>query len=164
MVDRHRSDGEIQEAAIGALRRDVQLPQVGLSVRVQQGRIELEGLVSSWTARMRANVAVQRVARGATVVNRVRVRLPGCAREGDDDVYRAVVASLLWHALLPDQAIEVRVSGGHVTLHGQVADQGDRDDAETAVRHLANVKEVTNRLGLGASQARGDARHDRSAS
>ncbi|MGD8859278.1 MAG: BON domain-containing protein [Myxococcales bacterium] len=140
------SDHELECAARGALRRDIRLADRNLCVRARDGCIELSGLVDGWTTRMRAHAAVQRVARDATLLNQVRVAVPGAARREDGDVRRAVLAALQWHALLPEQAIRVHVARGWVRLCGHVDRAGDRVDAEEAVRHLSNVMGVINEL------------------
>jgi osmotically-inducible protein OsmY len=99
---------------------------------------------------MRAHAAVQRVSRDATVVNQMRVVVPGAARREDGDIRRAALAALEWHALLPDEVIRVHVCRGRVRLCGRVEDEGARMDAEEAVRQLANVAGVINELEVAA--------------
>jgi len=61
----------------------------------------------------------------------------------------------MWDVLVPDQRIRSTVSNGWVTLD----DWSEREDAEHAVRNLAGVRGITNRLEIApAKLAVGDVR------
>lgn len=156
-MDKTPLKNKLEEAAAGALRRNVELADLELVARIRDGRLEVTGIVHSWTARMHANATVQRVARGLPVVNNVRVRLPGSGREDDGDIRRAVLDTLRWHALLPGRDIMVHVARGWVRLQGEVPVDAERVDAETAVRALANVAGVINELVVADPDSNGHA-------
>src|SRR5919199_5695656 len=52
--------------------------------------------------------------------------------------------------LVPEERISTTVSDGWVTLEGEVDRWTQREDAEHAVRHLAGVQGVTNRITVRA--------------
>lgn len=62
----------------------------------------------------------------------------------------AVVRRVLaWDVFVPDAGIRASVEGGTVVLEGVVATAAQRDEATRAVRCLAGVGGVVNRLRCG---------------
>jgi osmotically-inducible protein OsmY len=76
----------------------------------------------------------------------VVVKLPGSLRRTDTEIAHAVREALEWNAFVPDTRIRSTVGDGWVSLEGEVSTLREKEDAEAAVRSLAGVRAVNNRL------------------
>jgi osmotically-inducible protein OsmY len=56
--------------------------------------------------------------------------------------------ALRWITTLPDDAVRLQVSAGHVTLEGTVHRERDRDAAADTVRQIEGVAAVDNRIDV----------------
>jgi hypothetical protein len=108
--------------------------------------VTLTGTVSSYAKRMAAQEAAHRVAGVLDVVNDIQVHLQGSLARTDTDIAQAVRHALEWDVVVPDTEIRSTVSDGWVTLDGEVGTWHERDSAERAVRNLAGVRGVNNRI------------------
>ena len=75
--------------------------------------------------------------------------MPGRLLRTDTDIALAVRETLTWDVFVPDQRIQSTVSDGSVTLEGTVDLPSEREDAERAVRNLAGVRRVINKIVVG---------------
>lgn len=139
-----RSDEAIQRDVLAELRWDARVQPNEVGVSVKDGIAALTGRVDSYVKKWAAEQAARRVRGVRAVANEIEVRLPGSAQRSDEDLAAAAVHSLEWHALLPPGKVRVTVSGGQVTLGGEVEWQYQKEEAERAVSRLAGVKGVTN--------------------
>jgi osmotically-inducible protein OsmY len=71
------------------------------------------------------------------------VKSPGDPRD-DTEIAAAVRAALQWDVFVPEEKIQSTVTGGFVTLKGEVDNYAQRDDAARAVRNLSGVRGVMN--------------------
>jgi osmotically-inducible protein OsmY len=139
-------DSEIQAEVLRELQRDPRVEARHVRVEVNGGVVILTGTVTSCTKLAAAQVATQRVPGVRDVANQLRVAIPDHCVRTDGDVLRAIGTTLEWDAEVPNDEITARVSGGVVTLQGQVDYEYQRDVAERAVRHLAGVRNVVNQI------------------
>lgn len=141
-----RTDAEIQRAVLRELKWDTHVDETDVGVEVDMGVVTLSGNVSSWAKRIAAQKAAHRVAGVLDVANDVLVKVPGSAGYTDTELAQAVRGALKWSVFVPDTRITSTVSDGQVTLEGKVDYLTQRDDAEKAVRNLAGVCGVSNRI------------------
>jgi osmotically-inducible protein OsmY len=146
LVTRRRTDAELQQAVLRELHSDSRVAEHGVYARVEDGIVTLSGVVSSWARRYAAQEAAHRVAGVLDVANGIEVDAGDVAGRSDTEIARAVRATLEWDVFVPDQQIRSTVSGGRVTLAGHVALPREREDVEKAVRDLAGVTGVINRI------------------
>jgi osmotically-inducible protein OsmY len=85
------------------------------------------------------------------VANDIQVHLPGSKVRNDTEVAQAVRNALLWDVRIPHEDIHTTVSKGVVTLEGTVEHYHQKEEAEWAVRNLAGVVYVSNRIFVRAS-------------
>jgi osmotically-inducible protein OsmY len=78
------------------------------------------------------------------VVNEIQVRLEGEDQLSDVGIAEAAARALELDSLVPVGAVKASVSGGWVTLRGEVDWDYERIEAERVVRNLVGVKGVTN--------------------
>ena len=70
----------------------------------------------------------------------------------DSEIAGAVRNALEWDALVPNELIQSTVSDGWVTLEGEVDYWRERNDAERAIRRLAGVVGVINKITIRKQQ------------
>jgi osmotically-inducible protein OsmY len=141
-----RTDSEIQHDVLRELKWDTRVEETDVGVQVDGGVVTLTGTVSSWGKRFAAEEAAHRVRAVLDVANDISVRPPGTPGRTDTEIAKAVRHALEWDVFVPEDRVQSTVSGGVVTLKGDVESWTQRDDAERAVRNLSGVRGVTNRL------------------
>jgi osmotically-inducible protein OsmY len=141
-----KSDAQIQQDVLRELRWDPRVEETDVGVEVDRGVVTLTGTVGSSARRLAAQEAAHRVGGVLDVANDVHVQLPLSAERTDTDVAQAVRRALEWDALVPHERLRATVADGWVTLEGEVEHWYQRDDAERAVRRLAGVRGVTDRI------------------
>jgi osmotically-inducible protein OsmY len=139
-----RTDSELQQAVMHELSWDSRVTASEIGVQVDGGVVALTGTLASWAERVAAQEAAHRVAGVQDVVNDIIVKLPGTHHKTDTELAHAVRTTLQWDVLVPEQHIQSTVTHGVVTLTGQVDFGSQREDAESAVRNLAGVRQVLN--------------------
>lgn len=147
--DAHAVD--LKEAVLEALRADPRVDEAEIGVAVEDGVVTLTGRAGSLAGKLAAGEAAHRAAGVLDVANDIRVRAPFALGASDADLAQAVRTAL--DRALGAAAARVRstVGDARVTLEGVVATPRDRDEAERAVRRLAFVLAVANRLRVGAA-------------
>ncbi|MET0851717.1 MAG: BON domain-containing protein [Candidatus Rokuibacteriota bacterium] len=139
-----RGDAEIQHDVLDELGWDPRVDGTEVGVQVTAGVVTLTGTVSSWAKRVTAQEAAHRVVGVLDVANDITVKSPGALT--DTEIAAAVRRALEWDVFVPDERITSTVSDGGVTLEGVVDNWSQRADAERAVRNLAGVRLVLNRI------------------
>ncbi len=142
------TDKDIQQAVLRELEWEPQVKSTEIGVAVKDGILTLTGYVDSYTKRYQAERAAKRVAGVKAVVNDLEVHLPTSSERTDEDIARAAVRALESHISVPRDRIKVTVSGGWITLEGDVEWQYQRQAAEAAVRNLLGVKGVINLITI----------------
>jgi len=148
-----KSDQDIQRAVSDELAWDCRLDQAVIGVHVRAGIVTLSGSVDAWSKRIAAEEAAHRVAGVLDVANDVRVTVPAAGSRTDTEIAAAVRDALEWNVLVPHRMIRSTVSDGEVVLEGEVEYLSQRDDAEKAIRHLAGVRFVSNRIVVQAPRS-----------
>ena len=141
-----KTDSEIQQAVLQELKWDTRVEETDVGVEVDAGVVTLTGTVSSWAKRLAAQEAAHRVAGVLDVANDIQVKMSGDLRRTDTDIAHAVRHALEWNVFVPEEHIRSTVADGWVTLEGNVDYWSQREDADEAVRRLAGVRGVTNKI------------------
>jgi osmotically-inducible protein OsmY len=128
-----------------------------IGVQVKKGVVTLTGTVDTFEKKRVAERAAQRVAGVRAVAEEIEVRLFDRAKK-DPEIASAVLDALRWHASVPDQRLKVVVEDGIVRLDGSVDWQYQRQAAEDAVRPLASVRGIVNRIQIQPSVKPADVR------
>lgn len=144
-----KADAQIQQEVLDELTWDARVEPTDVGVEVHSGVITLTGTVSSWAKKVAAEEAAHRVSGVLDVANDMTVKIPGTARD-DTEIAAAVRAALRWDVFVPDDKIQSTVTGGFVTLKGEVDMYAQRDDAGRAVRNLSGVHGVLNQITVGS--------------
>ena len=114
-----------------------------LAITASDGVITLTGVVDSYGEKIGAEQAVKRVRGVRAVANDIQVKLPD--ERSDPEIARDAIRGLESHTNVP-RSVTVTVRDGFVTLEGSVEWNYQRSAAESAVRHLRGVKDVSNAI------------------
>lgn len=148
-----RSDSDIRQDVSRELEWDTRVDAGDIGVAVSMGIVTLTGLVSSWGKKVAAQQAAHRVSGVLDVANDITVKIPGASGRSDTDIARAVREALEWDVFVPETQVRSTVSAGWVTLEGDVDNFSQRQDAERAIRNLAGVRGVTNKIEIAVPTA-----------
>ncbi|MDX2029504.1 MAG: BON domain-containing protein [Blastocatellia bacterium] len=147
----YKTDEEIKSEVLFQLGWDTHVRETEVGVVVRKGVVTLMGTVDSYAKKLAAQEAAHRVCGVLDVANEIEVRLSSDPRFTDDaTIAHAVRHALEWNVLVPDERIHSTVTGGWVTLEGNVEYYTERTDAERAVSHLAGVRGVINKIEVSA--------------
>lgn len=137
------SDAEIAASVAAAFRVDPDMNEEAIEIIVRDGIVALHGTVGYWYQRNSAEESARRIAGVVSVKNALRVVPP---TRSDDELRDEIRRALHRRAPLAAQRIAVEVSGGVVTLRGNVEFYSDRVHAEKAAWLTEGVRSVINSL------------------
>ncbi|GIJ25587.1 ornithine aminotransferase [Micromonospora qiuiae] len=140
----NRIDQEIRSAVLDELDWEPRVRPHEIGVTVAEGVVTLTGRVDSYAKKWAAERAAHRVGQVRAVANDLTVRLSTGAERADPEIAAAVGHALEWHAFVPVEELEITVSQGWVTLHGQVEWEYQRRAAEQAIGQLTGVRGISN--------------------
>jgi osmotically-inducible protein OsmY len=140
-----KTDTQIHHDVLEELKWDSRVDETEVGVEIDDGVVTLTGTVANWGKRVAAEEAARRVIGVLDVANDIKVTVPGAGRT-DTEIAQAVRHALEWDVFVPDTKITSSVSDGRVALDGVVERWSEREDAERAVRNLAGVKGVVDRI------------------
>ncbi|MEX2147537.1 MAG: BON domain-containing protein [Candidatus Rokuibacteriota bacterium] len=141
-----KTDTQIHHDVLEELKWDSRVDTTEVGVEVDRGVVTLTGTVAVWAKRVAAEEAARRVIDVLDVANNIKVKVPGGLMRTDTEIAQAVRHTLEWDVFVPDDTITSSISDGWVTLEGAVERWSQRQDAQRAVRNLAGVKGVVNRI------------------
>ncbi|MCX5066787.1 BON domain-containing protein [Micromonospora lupini] len=139
-----RTDQDIQSAVLDELTWEPRVQPHEIGVTVAEGVVTLTGRVDSYAKKWAGERAAHRVVGVRAVANDLTVQLPGSDERADPDLAAAAGHALEWDAFVPIEKLQVTVSAGWVTLHGEVEWEYQRRAAERAVCRLTGVRGVSN--------------------
>ena len=147
MLER-RSDRDLKQRILRELKWDSRVSWASINVEVTDGIVTLVGNVPTYVQKIAAQEAAHRVVGVLDVANDIEVRPIDQFARTDSEIASAVRSALEWDALVPNELIQSTVSDGWVTLEGQVDYGREREDAERAIRRLAGVVGVLNKITI----------------
>lgn len=145
--DGKRSDTEIAQAALHALRWHSLVPNDKVQVEVENGYVTLRGEVDWNYQRASAEQCIRPLIGVTGVHNLVTIT----ARANADDIGAQIIAALRRHALREANHIRVGVEGGVVTLTGQVDSLPEHDAVVGTAYAARGVSRVVDKLQIGSS-------------
>lgn len=139
-----RSDTDIAEAVVSALRWSTAVPDEGIAVAVSDGWVKLSGKVD-WGYQRSAAARLVRDLIGVRGVSNAIVVEP---RASVADVKTKIEAALKRSAEVDARRISVAIADGTVTLSGNVHSWFERDQARRAAWSAPGVKLVDDRIAI----------------
>ncbi|HQV29283.1 MAG TPA: BON domain-containing protein [Thermoflexales bacterium] len=143
-----RTDTDVAQSALDALRWDVTVPAQALQVKVEKGWLTLSGEVEWHFQKRHAEDAVRRLRGLRGVINLITVK----ARLTAVDIKRKIEGAFERNARIHAGGIRVEVDGSRVTLTGMAATLGEMREAEAAAWAAAGVTEVVNTIQVSEAQ------------
>lgn len=140
------NDIDLRKDVLDELEWDPSIDATTIGVAIEDGIISLTGHVPSYANKTNAEKIVKRVHGVQAVANDIEVKLPVTGTRDDTDIARSAVNALEWNVSVPKNRIKVGVTKGWVTLEGEVDWRYQKVAAEDAVRVLAGVRGVTNKV------------------
>jgi osmotically-inducible protein OsmY len=139
-----RTDTEIAEAAVHALKSNVMVPADAIKVIVNDGCIALEGRVARWHEKTAAENAVRFLWGVRSIHNHIELSPHVYA----GDVRMKIHESFKRHAEKDADKVNIGVADGTVTLSGEVSSWHERQDAELAAWAAPGVARVKNLISV----------------
>lgn len=143
-----KTDSQLQQDVMAELKWEPAVHAAQIGVEVKDGVVTLAGEVSSYTEKLHAERAAQRVSGVQALAVDMQVKLSSFGLRTDADIAASARNILNWTSTLPADAIQVLVEGGWLTLSGHVEWQFQRQDAANSVRHLVGVTGVSNQIAI----------------
>lgn len=137
-----RSDSDLAQAASDVLEHNIQVPSDAVKLKVDDGRITLEGVVNWDYQRKRAERALRHLMGVKGVTNQLRVKERPTPNDLRGRIKRALERRLAEEA----ERISISIEGDTVRLSGTVPSWTDRYDIEDAVWAAPGVTKVDNKL------------------
>jgi osmotically-inducible protein OsmY len=100
--------------------------------------------VASYAEKIAAERAARRVGGVRALAEEIEVRYPSEKKTADDQIAERALKVMAWDAMVPEDAVSVRVEKGWVMLEGSVPWYYQKSACEDAVRKLTGVAGVTN--------------------
>jgi osmotically-inducible protein OsmY len=146
-----KTDSQLQQDILAELRWDPKINAAHIGVEVLKGVVTLSGHVDSFVEKWNAEQAVKRVPGVKILAVELDVMLPNDNRRSDTEIALAVSNALKHNIYRLDQFVKAKVEGAIVTLTGEAQWQYQVDAATNAIRYLAGVVGINNRVLLKPS-------------
>ena len=139
-----KSDVTIQKEVMDQLRWEPFLNASQIGVSVHKGVVTLSGEVDSYAKKWTAEKAAKKVAGVRVIAEDIQVGLSPDYRKTDAEIGQAILDSLKWNTIIPEDRIKIRVEDGNVKLEGEVEWEYQRVQAKSAIENLTGVRSVAN--------------------
>jgi osmotically-inducible protein OsmY len=139
-----KTDTEIAEAALNALKWHTSIPEDSIRLKVEGGIVTLEGEVEWGFQRDSASHAVNNLAGVRGVINTITLK----QKATPNDLKQKINAAFHRSASIDASKIEIEVVGTKAILKGKVRSFAEKDDAESAAWSAPGILDVDNKLEI----------------
>jgi osmotically-inducible protein OsmY len=137
-----KSDAEIAEACVNALRWDSSVPDDKIKVKVENGTVSMEGTVEWGYQRLAAKNAIVKLNGVKGVNNMIVVK----QKPSSIDIKQRIRESFITTAGHEADNIRLEVLGSKVVLRGSVKSHYEKEEAENTAWATPGVNEVENKI------------------
>lgn len=127
-----------------------------IGVAVDDGIVTLTGHVRSYAEKLAAENATRRIKGVRGIAEDIEVRFLNDKKTADDQIAKRALDVIEWASTIPNDAVQVKVRNGVVTLTGNVDWFYQKDDADAAVHKLSGVRAVINDIKIKQRPQAGD--------
>lgn len=145
-----KEDKELQQDVFDELKWNPSVNSTRIGVSAIDGVITLTGQVSHYAEKAAAERIAKKVIGVKGLANDIEVHIPSQFERNDTEIAAAVLNTLKWNAIVPDDKIKVIVKSGWVTLEGQVEWYHQKKAAFEAIKNISSVKGVSNEIEVKA--------------
>jgi osmotically-inducible protein OsmY len=138
-----QTDSQLHDAVQRELEWAPEVDATDVALIARDGVVTVTGFVDSYWQKFAVEQAVKRVRGVRAVANDAHIRLR--KERTDPEIAHDAVLALKSHPRVPRTVI-VTIRNGFLMLEGSVAWNYQRSEAESAVRHLEGVKDVSNAI------------------
>ncbi|KPW17911.1 transport-associated protein [Pseudomonas cannabina pv. alisalensis] len=117
-----------------------------IGVTIENGVVVLSGHVKTFAEKIAAERAVKSVKGVRAVAEELDVRVPSELYIDDSVIASRCLDLIHWNSASPEQAIQIKVQQGWVTLEGDVEWQYQKEAAQKAINTLAGIAGLDNLL------------------
>lgn len=139
-----RTDAEIAEAVLDALKWHTAVQEEKIKIKVEDGNVKLEGEVEWEYQRAMAKTAIENLAGVRFVINLITVK----PKISPTDIQEKIIAAFHRSATVDSSKIRAEVEGSKVTLRGTVRSIAEKEDAENAAWFAPGVMSVVNKIEI----------------
>lgn len=139
-----RTDAEIAEAVLDALKWHTAVQEEKIKIKVEDGNVKLEGEVEWEYQRTMAKTAIENLAGVRFVINLITVK----PKISPSDIQEKIIAAFHRSATVDSSKIRAEVEGSKVTLSGTVRSIAEKEDAENAAWFAPGVMSVVNKIEI----------------
>lgn len=143
-----RTDAEIAEDVLKALKLHTSIPDDKLKVKVEDGIVTLEGEVEWEYQRAAAKNTIQNFAGVTNVWNFIKLK----PKVASNDIKEKIKAAFERSAKIDANRVSVETSGSSITLTGTVASLAEKEDAGYAAWAAPGVTMVYNNLEVAQEE------------
>ena len=143
-----KTDSDLKQDVIAELGWEPSVNAAQIGVEVKGGIVTLAGHVDSYTEKLHAERAAQRVSGVKGLAVEMDVKLPGLSKRTDADIVGTAVNVLQWTTSLPANSVKVKSENGWITLSGELEWDYQRQAAKDAVRYLIGVTGVSDEITI----------------
>lgn len=148
-----KTDSELKKDVLAELAWDPVVREAKVGVSVNDGVVTLTGHLDSYSEKIAARRAVERVGDVKAIAMEIDVIPLGVHQRSDTEIAAAVNHALSWNTSVPKDRIKVTVEKGWVTLSGEVDWNFQRRAVERLVRPLKGVVGISDNIGLKLTAA-----------
>jgi osmotically-inducible protein OsmY len=145
-----KTDSDLKKDVLSELSWDPLVPEARIGVAVHAGVVTLSGHLDTYSEKVAAKRAVERVAGVKAIALELDVVPVGIHQRSDTEIATAVEHVLGWNTSIPQDRVKVTVEKGWVTLSGELDWNFQRRAVERMVRPLKGVLGITDNIRLKA--------------
>jgi osmotically-inducible protein OsmY len=148
-----KTDEQLRRDVESELQWSPQIDATDIAVSVHQGVVTLTGFVRNYFEKFQAETVAKAVVGVAAVADDLRVRVPAGDGMTDPEIARAAMQALRITLPIGCRNIQAVVRNRAVTLEGVTEGSQERERAESVIRQVKGVVQVTNNLRISSDLA-----------